>query len=48
MTDTIVSDFVKKLDPVKKVYDGIGTSLTEQNIKDITTAIVGIRSQIIQ
>jgi hypothetical protein len=43
-----VSDFVKKLDPIKKVYEGLGTSLTEQNIKDITTAISGIREQIVQ
>jgi hypothetical protein len=46
--DPSVSDFVKKLDPIKKVYEGLGTSLTEQNIKDITTAISGIREQIVQ
>jgi hypothetical protein len=46
--DPIVSDFVKQLDPVKKVYEGIGTSLTEQNIKDITRVIDGVRSQIVQ
>ncbi len=33
--DPSISDFVKMLDPVKKVYEGLGTSLTEQNIKDI-------------
>lgn len=48
MSDPGVSDFVKLLDPMKKVYDGMSTSLTEQNIKDITTAISGIRSQIVQ
>ena len=48
MSDPSVSDFVKKLDPIKAVYAGIGTSLTEQNIKDITTAITGIREQIVQ
>jgi hypothetical protein len=47
-TDPSVSDFVKLLDPVKKVYEGLGTSLTEQNIKDITKAIGGVRSQIVQ
>jgi uncharacterized membrane-anchored protein YhcB (DUF1043 family) len=47
-TDPIVSDFVKLLDPVKKVYEGIGTSLTEQNIKDITKVIVGVRDQVVQ
>src|SRR5450759_6459 len=40
-TDPSVSDFVKLLDPVKKVYEGLGTSLTEQNIKDITKVIGG-------
>ena len=37
--DPSVSDFVAKLDPIKKVYEGLGTSLTEENIKDITVAI---------
>ncbi len=46
--DPSISDFLKTLEPIKKVYEGIGTSLTEQNIKDITKAIVGIRSQIVQ
>ena len=42
-TDPSVSDFVKLLDPVKKVYEGLGTSLTEQNIKDITKVITDVR-----
>jgi len=46
--DPSVSDFVKKLDPIKKVYEGLGTSLTEENIKDITVAIEGVREQIVQ
>jgi uncharacterized membrane-anchored protein YhcB (DUF1043 family) len=46
--DPIVSDFIKLLDPVNKVYEGLGTSLTEQNIKDITKVIVGVRDQIVQ
>jgi hypothetical protein len=46
--DSAVSDFVKTLDPVKKVYDGFGTSLTEQNIKDITKAMEEVREQIIK
>jgi hypothetical protein len=46
--DPTVSDFVKKLDPIKKVYEGLGTSLTEQNIKDITAAITGIREEIVK
>ena len=46
--DPSISDFVKKLDPIKKVYEGLSTSLTEQNIKDITVAITGIREKIVQ
>jgi uncharacterized membrane-anchored protein YhcB (DUF1043 family) len=48
LNDPSVGDFVKVLDPVKKVYEGIGSSLTEQNIKDITKVIVGVRDQIVQ
>lgn len=46
-TDQSVSDFVKLLDPVSKVYEGMGTSLTEKNIKDITKVIEGVRAQIV-
>jgi hypothetical protein len=48
LNDPQVGDFVKLLDPVKKVYDGLGTSLTEQNIKDITKVIVDLRNQVVQ
>ena len=47
-TDPSISDFVKKLDPIKKVYEGLGTSLTEQNIKDITKVITEVREQIVK
>lgn len=47
-SDPSVSDFVKGLDPVKKVYESLGTSLTEQNIKDITKVITDVREQIVQ
>jgi hypothetical protein len=47
MDDTMVSDFVKNLEPIKTVYAGLSTSLTEKNIKDITTAITIIRNKII-
>ncbi|MCU0472126.1 MAG: hypothetical protein MUC93_02005 [Bacteroidales bacterium] len=47
-TDPIVSDFIKKLYPVKKVYEGLGTSLTNQNIMDLTKAIEEVRGQIVQ
>jgi len=48
LSDPNVGNFVKSLDPVKKVYEGIGTSLTEENIKDITKAIVDIRELIVK
>jgi hypothetical protein len=48
VTDPGIADFLKKLEPIKKVYAGLTTSLTEQNIKDITKAINDIRVQIIQ
>jgi hypothetical protein len=48
LSDPSVGDFVKVLDPVKKVYEGIGSSLTEQNIKDITKVIVDVREQIVK
>jgi hypothetical protein len=48
LTDPMVGDFVKSLDPVKKVYEGITTSLTEQNIKDITKVIVDVREQVVK
>jgi hypothetical protein len=47
-TDPSVGDFLKKLEPVKQVYAGLSTSLTEQNIKDITKVIVDVREQIVQ
>jgi hypothetical protein len=46
--DPSISDFIKKLDPIKKEYEGLGTSLTEQNIKDITVAITDVRAKIVQ
>ena len=48
MNDPMVGDFVKMLDPVKEVYKGIGTSLTDKNIIDITGAIEVVRAKIIQ
>jgi hypothetical protein len=46
--DPSISDFVAKLDPIRKVYEGLGTSLTEENIKDITVAITSVRELIVQ
>ena len=47
-SDQIVSDFVKQLDPIKEVYKDLTTSLTEQNIKDITKAITTVREEIVK
>jgi hypothetical protein len=47
-SDAIVSDFVNTLAPIKKVYDTLGTSLTEKNIKDITKAMEEVRAKLIQ
>lgn len=47
MEDANVKEFVDKLEPIKKVYEGLTTSLTNQNIIDITKAIETIRSQVI-
>jgi len=48
ITDPAFSDFVILLEPVKIVFEGLGTSLTEQNIIDITKAITEVREQIIK
>lgn len=48
LSDPAVGDFVKLLEPIQKVYSGMSTSLSEQNIKDITAAITGIRNQVVQ
>ncbi len=45
--DPAIKDFLTKLEPIKAVYSTLGTSLTEQNIKDITKAIELVRAQII-
>jgi hypothetical protein len=47
MDEPNVKEFVDKLEPIKKVYEGLTTSLTNQNIIDITNAITSIRSKII-
>ncbi len=46
--DPLVSDFLTKMEPIKEVYDGLGTSLTQKNIMDITAAMEEVRSLIVQ
>jgi hypothetical protein len=48
MDEQMMKDFIKELDPIKTVYAGLGTSLTDANIKDIKTAMFKIRNKIIQ
>lgn len=47
LTDQNIKEFVDRLEPIKKVYEGLTTSLTNQNIIDITKAIESIRGQLI-
>jgi hypothetical protein len=47
MEDQNIKEFVTLLEPIRKVYEGLTTSLTQQNIADITKAITTVRSQII-
>lgn len=46
--DPVISDFLGKLEPVSNVYKGLGTSLTMQNIIDITNAINQVRAEIVK
>lgn len=46
--DPLVSDFLSKLEPIKGIYEGLGTSLTQKNIMDITAAMEEVRSLIVQ
>lgn len=48
MEDKAVNEFVNNLEPIKTVYAGLTTSLTDKNIIDITKAISIIRNKIIQ
>jgi hypothetical protein len=46
LEDANIKEFVSKLEPIKEVYEGLSTSLTNQNIIDITKAIEKVRDQI--
>ena len=47
MDDPMISDFVNKLGPIKTIYEGLGTSLTDKNLADIKEAMSVIRNNII-
>jgi hypothetical protein len=40
LNDASISDFVKLMDPVKKVYEGIGTSLTPRILRILPKLLV--------
>jgi len=42
-----IKEFVDKLEPVRQVYSGLSTSLTNQDIQNITNAIETVRGQIL-
>ncbi|MBN1108593.1 MAG: hypothetical protein JXR66_00740 [Bacteroidales bacterium] len=46
--DPAISDFLKKLEPISNVYKGLESSLTMQNIIDITNAINQVRAEIVK
>lgn len=47
LEDPILADFIKTLEPIRNVYAGLTSSLTDQNIKDITSAMTIIRAKIV-
>ncbi len=46
--DPNIKEMLKNMEPIRKVYQGLGTSLTLNNIKDISKAISTVREKIIQ
>jgi hypothetical protein len=48
LDDPNLNEFVKMLEPIRQVYAPMTTSLTKKNIDDITSAIEGIRKQMVQ
>ena len=46
--DPDVAELLKQLVPVKMVYEGIGTSLTQKQIDDLSTVIMDVRAKIVE
>jgi hypothetical protein len=46
-SDPSIGDFLTDLEPVKKVYEGIGTSLTQKQIDDLTKVINEVRAKVV-
>jgi len=45
-SDPLIQEYLKDLEPIRNVYAGITTSLTEQNVIDITKAIESVREKL--
>ena len=45
--DPVVKEILNMFEPMKKVYEGIDTSLTEKNVKDITREVALVREKLI-
>ena len=45
--DPAVKDILDLFEPMKKIYEGIDTSLTEKNVKDITREVALIREKLV-
>jgi hypothetical protein len=46
--DPNIKEMLKNMEPIQKVYQGLGTSLTLNNIKDISKAINTVREKLVQ
>ena len=46
-TDPIVKEFIDSLEPINKVYEGLGTSLSMTDVEAITKAIEQVRDKLI-
>ena len=44
--DPVVKELLDAFEPMKKVYEGIDTSLTLTNVEDITVAIINLRDEL--
>lgn len=45
--DPVVKEILDMFEPMKKVYEGIDTSLSEKNVKDITREVALIREKLV-
>jgi hypothetical protein len=45
--DPLVSEFIRELEPIKEIYSGITTSLSLENVQDLTKVIAEARDKLI-